>query len=71
MYNLKSRTMETTIIYINESLTLIQAVGGLFLFPEDWMKQKKVITKINDMQEIKTQSEIANTANYEINLFNT
>jgi len=57
--------MKPTIIYFNESLTLIQAVGGLFLFQEDWMKQKKVITKENETQETKTQSEIANIKNYE------
>ena len=63
--------MEVISITTDDSLTCIRSIGRFLFFEEDWMKQKKVIAKENDMQEIKTQSEISNTVNYEINQFNT
>lgn len=63
--------MEVITSTTDDSRTCIRSIGRFIFFEEDWMKQKKVITKINDMQEIKTQSEITYTVNNEINQFNT
>ena len=65
--------MKVLTISSENSLTCIRSIGGFIFFEEDWMKQKKYDNNINvnEPKIIKTQSEILNTVNYEVNQFNT